>query len=237
MTLEELKAEAEKMGYILSTKANKVPRNIISDFQDIFPCSVVEVNCRLYLCTKKDVTVESVPKFLHIYYTDDYCYIDTTKTDARVATLIGVDMISDRGDKDVYCNPHGFEENGDIVCRVGNFDEYLGLNNLDRLILNDERGVLQWIYYNPDSCAGGQYIINYIKYHDIALDAKPEEFFDCLNAVSYKVELIDKGTVSFMNLQNWLYELDHNDLLIGAAETTRQIICHKISRWLKCADS
>ncbi len=59
---------------------------------------------------------------------------------------------------------------------------------------------VEWIYYNPDSASGGQYVINYFdrESFETALTKfeTPEEIFDYVGAVS-KQYLADKGTQYF----------------------------------------
>ncbi len=57
-----------------------------------------------------------------------------------------------------------------------------------------------WIYYNPDSNAGGQYVTNYLKFEDIASAMvnrnNADHFFDTLSGYG-EVEFTDVGTPNF----------------------------------------
>ena len=69
----------------------------------------------------------------------------------------------------------------------------------DLFYLREGQGSVKWIYYNPDSDAGGQYVENVIYYDDILKAAQheaPFEFFDCLGS-DCKQWLIDIGTDGF----------------------------------------
>lgn len=66
-------------------------------------------------------------------------------------------------------------------------------------VRNDQEEVV-WIYYNPDSDAGGQYVENIFRY-DLILDAKrktqnTDDFFDYIHS-ECKQYLIDIGTEYF----------------------------------------
>lgn len=63
----------------------------------------------------------------------------------------------------------------------------------------NDKDQIMWIYYNPDSIAGGQYVVNYITHGDIkeAMSEKtPNDFFEKLSCYATQY-LYDMGTDSF----------------------------------------
>lgn len=70
----------------------------------------------------------------------------------------------------------------------------------DAFFINSENGSVTWMYYNPDSVAGGQYVTNMISFEDI-LDAaqgctSTDDFFDYLGSIASQT-LADIGTEWF----------------------------------------
>lgn len=92
---------------------------------------------------------------------------------------------------------------------------------------------VEWIYYNPDAAAGGQYVINYFDRATFETALKQfetaEEIFDYIGSVS-KQDLADKGTQFFHAIRNRLdtekadttgygyMALDHMSLLFVARD-------------------
>lgn len=70
----------------------------------------------------------------------------------------------------------------------------------DAFFINGENGSVTWMYYNPDSVAGGQYVTNILSFKDI-LDAvqkctSTDDFFDYLGSIASQT-LADIGTEWF----------------------------------------
>jgi hypothetical protein len=63
------------------------------------------------------------------------------------------------------------ENNGIVFSDVPCEDE-------DKFYLDSENGIVRWLYYNPDSNAGGQYIENVFDFALIREAADAEDFFD-----------------------------------------------------------
>ena len=67
----------------------------------------------------------------------------------------------------------------------------------DAFFINRDNESVTWIYYNPDSVAGGQYVTNLISYEDIKEAGEkadtPETFFDYLGSIA-RQELADVGS-------------------------------------------
>ena len=70
----------------------------------------------------------------------------------------------------------------------------------DAFFLDDESQTVTWMYYNPDSNSGGQYVTNTLSYDDVIEAARQYEgagdFFDYLGGIA-KQELADVGTEWF----------------------------------------
>ena len=73
-------------------------------------------------------------------------------------------------------------------------------NYNDAFFLDDESQTVTWMYYNPDSNSGGQYVTNTLSYDDVIEAARQYEgagdFFDYLGGIA-KQELADVGTEWF----------------------------------------
>jgi hypothetical protein len=66
----------------------------------------------------------------------------------------------------------------------------------DKFYLDRENGVVRWLYYNPDSNAGGQYIENVFDFALIREAVEAEDFFDHVGEHCNQY-LIDVGTNDF----------------------------------------
>ena len=70
----------------------------------------------------------------------------------------------------------------------------------DAFFIDRENESVTWIYYNPDSNAGGQYVINTLSFDEIQQAAREydsaEDFFDYLGSIANQ-ELADVGTEWF----------------------------------------
>lgn len=71
----------------------------------------------------------------------------------------------------------------------------------DAFFVNNENESVRWLYYNPNSTSGGQYVINNVSFSDIRTaylhsGSDCEEFFDYLGMIAYQ-ELADLGTEWF----------------------------------------
>ena len=81
---------------------------------------------------------------------------------------------------------------------VQNFSPKTGYD--DAFFINRENESVIWMYYNPDSNAGGQYVTNTLSFDEIQQAAREydsaEEFFDYLGSIANQ-ELADVGTEWF----------------------------------------
>ena len=81
---------------------------------------------------------------------------------------------------------------------VQNFSPKTGYD--DAFFINRENESVTWMYYNPDSNAGGQYVTNTLSFDEIQQAAREydsaEEFFDYLGSIANQ-ELADVGTEWF----------------------------------------
>ena len=82
-----------------------------------------------------------------------------------------------------------------------NFSEYTpNVNYEDAFFTHPDGSSIVWMYYNPDSEAGGQYVTNFVSVDDVREAARthnePEKFFDYLGSVA-RQELADVGTEWF----------------------------------------
>ena len=79
----------------------------------------------------------------------------------------------------------------------------------DAFFLDDESQTVTWMYFNPDSNAGGQYVTNTLSYDDVIEAARQYEsagdFFDYLGGIA-KQELADVGTEWFAQAEEQFKE-------------------------------
>lgn len=79
----------------------------------------------------------------------------------------------------------------------------------DAFFLDDESQTVTWMYYNPDSNSGGQYVTNTLSYGDVIEAARQYEgagdFFDYLGGIA-KQELADVGTEWFTQAEEQFKE-------------------------------
>ena len=93
--------------------------------------------------------------------------------------------------------------------------------NQDRFFLNLDNGFVEWMYYNPDSVSGGQFVINIFGVDDIkdalsgTMDA--EDAFDYIGG-SCDQYLADKGTAFFG--EAWQRMSAGEPFAIGCSHTT-----------------
>ena len=69
----------------------------------------------------------------------------------------------------------------------------------DAFFINRDNESVVWMYYNPDSTAGGQYVTNTVSFdeiRDVLKNADPEDFFDELGSIANQ-ELADVGSPWF----------------------------------------
>lgn len=83
----------------------------------------------------------------------------------------------------------------------------------DRFFINPDNESVTWIYYNPDSDAGGQYVENIITFEQInnaaKMHSKPNDFFKNLE-MEAKQFLGDLGTPEFKELDEIYHSELHN---------------------------
>ena len=79
----------------------------------------------------------------------------------------------------------------------------------DAFFLDDESQTVTWMYYNPDSNSGGQYVTNTLSYDDVIEAARQYEgagdFFDYLGGIA-KQELAEVGTEWFTQAEEQFKE-------------------------------
>ena len=84
---------------------------------------------------------------------------------------------------------------------VDNFSDFApNVNYEDAFFTHPDGSSIVWMYYNPDSEAGGQYVTNFVSVDDVREAARthnePEKFFDYLGSIA-RQELADIGTEWF----------------------------------------
>lgn len=82
-------------------------------------------------------------------------------------------------------------------------------NNLD-VIIDNNNGTIDWVYYNPDSSEGGQLVVSHISQEQLSDAEKYENAFDYIQSIA-KQELIDISAVDFADTANYYYELSENN--------------------------
>ena len=95
----------------------------------------------------------------------------------------------------------------------------------DAFFVNKDYETVNWMYYNPDSTAGGQYVTNTFIFAEIAEGAKshktPDEFFDYLGSIANQT-LADVGTEWFAEAESRF--LEQPDFTDCTPETMQSLI-------------
>lgn len=97
----------------------------------------------------------------------------------------------------------------------------------DAFFINAEKQSVVWIYYNPDSVSGGQYVTNNLSFDDIISAAEsykePKAFFNYLGEICHQ-ELADIGTEFFEPTKAEFYSKPD---FVNCTEQTMQAIISK----------
>lgn len=103
----------------------------------------------------------------------------------------------------------------------------------DAFFIDTNKQSVTWIYYNPDSESGGQYVTNNLNFDDIIKAAEmckePSEFFDYLGEICYQ-ELADAGTEFYEPAKA---EFHSNPDFVNCTEKTMQSIIEQVKNELE----
>ena len=95
----------------------------------------------------------------------------------------------------------------------------------DAFFINQDNATVTWIYYNPDSAAGGQYVTNILNFDEITEIAKDSqtsnEFFDRLGSIANQT-LADVGTEWFSEAE--IRFLEKPDFIDCTQDTMQSLI-------------
>ena len=96
-----------------------------------------------------------------------------------------------------------------IVKEVPTEERNVTVDYNDAFFINQDNAAVTWIYYNPDSAAGGQYVTNILNFDEITEIAKDSqtsnEFFDRLGSIANQT-LADVGTEWFSEAESRFLE-------------------------------
>ena len=96
-----------------------------------------------------------------------------------------------------------------IVKEVPTEERNVTVDYNDPFFINQDNATVTWIYYNPDSAAGGQYVTNILNFDEITEIAKDSqtsnEFFDRLGSIANQT-LADVGTEWFSEAESRFLE-------------------------------
>lgn len=96
-----------------------------------------------------------------------------------------------------------------IVKEVPTEERNVTVDYNDAFFINQDNATVTWIYYNPDSAAGGQYVTNILNFDEITEIAKDSqtsnEFFDRLGSIANQT-LADVGTEWFSEAESRFLE-------------------------------
>lgn len=92
------------------------------------------------------------------------------------------------------------------------------------VIIDNDNGTIDWVYYNPDSSEGGQLVVSHISQDSLKEAARFENAFDFIQSVSTQ-ELIDITAVDFADTANYYYDLfeKNNALRVFRTEKPEKI--------------
>ncbi len=113
--------------------------------------------------------------------------------------------------------PHGRNPQNDI----GTKEDFVTKTGYDdAFFINKENESITWIYFNPDSFSGGQYVTNMLSFDEIRKAAQDhklaDDFFDYLGSIANQT-LADVGTEWFEEAENAFRQTP--DLTNCSAET------------------
>lgn len=113
--------------------------------------------------------------------------------------------------------PHGRNPQNDI----GTKEDFVTKTGYDdAFFINKENESITWIYFNPDSVSGGQYVTNMLSFDEIRKAAQDhklaDDFFDYLGSIANQT-LADVGTEWFEEAENAFRQTP--DLTNCSAET------------------
>ena len=95
----------------------------------------------------------------------------------------------------------------------------------DAFFLDDDSETITWMYYNPDSVAGGQYVTNTLSFDEVREAAKKyqsvDDFFDYLGSIASQ-ELADIGSEWFESAEAEFHKTP--DLTDCVAETMEALV-------------
>ena len=96
-----------------------------------------------------------------------------------------------------------------IVKEVPTVERNVNADYNDAFFINQDNATVTWIYYNPDSAAGGQYVTNILNFDEITEIAKESQtsndFFDRLGSIANQT-LADVGTEWFSEAESRFLE-------------------------------
>lgn len=96
-----------------------------------------------------------------------------------------------------------------IVKEVPTEERNVTVDYNDAFFINQDNATVTWIYYNPDSATGGQYVTNILNFDEITEIAKDSqtsnEFFDRLGSIANQT-LADVGTEWFSEAESRFLE-------------------------------
>ena len=96
-----------------------------------------------------------------------------------------------------------------IVKEVPTEERNVTVDYNDAFFINQDNATVTWIYYNPDSAAGGQYVTNILNFDEITEIVKDSqtsnEFFDRLGSIANQT-LADVGTEWFSEAESRFLE-------------------------------
>ena len=78
------------------------------------------------------------------------------------------------------------------------------------VIIDNDNGTVDWVYYNPDSSEGGQLVVSHISQDSLIEASRFENAFDFIQSISTQ-ELIDISAVDFADTANYYYDLSENN--------------------------
>lgn len=100
----------------------------------------------------------------------------------------------------------------------------------DAFFLDRDNGSVTWMYYNPDSNAGGQYVTNTLSFDEIQQAAREydsaEDFFDYLGSIATQ-ELADVGTEWFEDAER---EFNEKPDLTDCTPATMEALIENVER-------
>ncbi len=156
-----------------------------------------------------------------------------------VASLLNFQVTSRKGENIVGIPKHYYDEVkgkleafGYTIDFINENDKHVTVDYSDAFFVNEENQTVRWLYFNPDSDAGGQYVENNLSFDNIIEASKDidnaHDFFDYLGSIAEQ-HLFDIDYYMFEYIQeDFLSTPDFKDCTKDTMKGLKEV-CHLLT--------